>query len=478
MKRYVEGENRSQSTLFPESLDDYIAEDNPVRVVDVFVDELELKQLGFEGAEPEATGRPAYHPATLLKIYIYGYLNRIQSSRRLERETQRNVELIWLTGRLSPDFKTIADFRKDNGPAIRRVCREFVVLCQGLKLFSEAIVAIDGSKFKAVNNRDKNFTERKLQARMQQLEESVARYLADLDRADRDPSVVTEARVEHLQQKVATVREQMQRLKQIGERLTESTDGQVSLTDPDARSMATSGRGTGMVGYNVQAAVDAQHHLIVAHEVTNVGHDRTQLSSMAKKTREAVGEDKLTALADRGYFKGEEILECNRVGINVLVPKPQTSNNQAKGLFDKRDFRYIPADDEYVCPAGQRAVWRFTTVENGQTLHKYWSSACTRCPIKAQCTTNDYRRIARWEHEHVLEAMQARLNRMPEASRLRRRTVEHVFGTLKSWMGATHFLCRRLPRVSTEMSLHVLAYNLKRAMQIFGTRPLMAAIRA
>ena len=477
MRRFVEGVDRSQSTLFPDHLDDYIAEDNPVRVVDVFVDELDMKQLGFEGAEPEATGRPSYHPATLLKIYIYGYLNRVQSSRRLERETQRNVELIWLTGRLSPDFKTIADFRKDNGQAIKRVCREFVVLCRSLNLFSEALVAIDGSKFKAVNNRDKNFTERKLKARMQQLEESVARYLADLDRADRDPTAVTEARVEHLKHKVEAVKAQVQRLRQIGKQLADAPDGQVSLTDPDARSMATSGRGTGIVGYNVQTAVDAKHHLIVAHEVTNVGHDRTQLSSMAQQTRETLGADKLTAVADRGYFKGEEILECERAGITALVSKPQTSNNQAKGQFDKRDFRYIPADDEYECPAGQRAIWRFTTVENGQTLHKYWSSACPRCPIKAHCTTGEYRRIARWEHEHVLEAMQARLNQMPQASRLRRQTVEHPFGTLKAWMGATHFLTKTLPRVSTEMSLHVLAYNLKRTMQIVGIQPLMEAIR-
>jgi transposase len=356
MKRFIEGEDRSQSTLFPERLDDYIAEDNPVRVIDVFVDELDLHKLGFDGMEPEATGRPAYHPTTLLKIYIYGYLNRIQSGRRLERETQRNVELIWLTGQLMPDFKTIADFRKDNGKAIRGVCREFVVLCRSLNLFSETIVAIDGSKFKAVNNRDKNFTDRKLKARMQQLEESIERYLADLDRADREPTAVTEGKISHLKEKLATVKTQMRRLKQIGQQMAKTPDGQISLTDPDARSMATSGRGTGMVGYNVQTAVDVKHHLIVAHEVTNIGHDRTQLTSMAKRARDAVGEDDLTVLADRGYFKGEEILECERAGINALVPKPQTSNNQAKGQFDKRDFRYIPARNEYRCPAGQRAI--------------------------------------------------------------------------------------------------------------------------
>ena len=478
MKRFVEGQDRSQSTLFPERVDDYIAEDNPVRVIDVFVDELDLNRLGFTGANPEATGRPAYHPAALLKIYVYGYLNRIQSSRRLERETHRNVELIWLTGRLTPDFKTIADFRKDNGKAIHNVCREFIVLCRQLDLFCEAIVAIDGSKFKAVNNRDKNFTEAKLKKRMEQLEESIARYLAELDRADRQPSAVTEGKVSRLKDKVAAVKEHMQRLNQIGEQLQEAPDRQVSLTDPDARSMATSGRGTGMVGYNVQTAVDTKHHLIVAHEVTNVGHDRSHLSSMARQARAATGAEQLTVLADRGYFTGEEILECEQTGISTLVPKPLTSSSEADGRFDKRDFTYLPDQDEYRCPAGERAIKRFTTVERGMTLHKYWPSACPRCPIKAQCTSSDYRRIARWEHEAVLEAMQDRLERQPDAMRLRRQTVEHPFATLKAWMGSTHFLTKRLPRVSTEMSLHVLAYNLKRVIHIMGSVPLMQAMRA
>ncbi|MDH3317257.1 MAG: IS1182 family transposase [Gammaproteobacteria bacterium] len=476
MKRFIQGEDRSQSTLFPECLEDYIAEDNPVRAVDVFVDELDLGQLGFDGTEPEATGRPAYHPATLLKLYIYGYLNRIQSSRRLERETQRNLELIWLTGRLMPDFKTIADFRKDNGAAIGRVCREFIILCRNLNLFSEAIVAIDGAKFKAVNNRDKNFTERKLQARMKQLEESVGRYLAELDRADEEPTAVSEGQVSRLKEKIGGIKEQMRRLHQIGEQMEAAPDHQVSLTDPDARAMATSGRGTGIVGYNVQTAVDAKHHLIVVHDVTNLGHDRTQLSPMARQTNETIGEGGLTVLADRGYFNSEQIRECEQSGIAALVPKPLTSNSKAASRFDKRDFIYIAKCDEYQCPAGERAMRRFTSLENGLTLHKYWSSACPGCKLKAQCTTSVYRRITRWEHEEVLERMQARLDRTPEASRLRRSTVEHTFGTLKAWMGATHFLTRTLPRVSTEMSLHVLAYNLKRMMQIFGVKPLMRAM--
>jgi len=478
MSRFIEGQQRTQSVLFPEQLEDWISEDNPVRAVDAFVEELDLVRLGFGGAKAADTGRPAYHPAVLLKIYIYGYLNRVPSSRRLEREAQRNVELMWLTGRLAPDFKTIADFRRDNGTAIRKVCREFVELSRQIGLFGEAVVAIDGSKFKAVNNRDKNFTPHKLRARMQQLEESIARYLNDLDRADREPASVPAARVSQLKEKIATVKEQVRKLRRIEQQLQETTDQQISLTDPDARSMATSGRGTGIVGYNVQAAVDTEHHMIVAHEVTNVGHDRAQLTAMSKLAREAIGEEKLTVLADRGYFDGEEILQCAEEGITTLVPKPITSNSRADGRFDKRDFIYIAKRDEYRCPAGERAIWRMTTIENDRKMHRYWPSACPRCPIKSRCTPSDYRRIARWEHEQVLDDMQHRLDRTPQASRLRRQTVEHPFGTLKAWMGSTHFLTKTLPRVRTEMSLQVLAYNLKRALNIFGTQLLVAFMRA
>ena len=478
MKRFIEGEERSQRTLLPECLDDYIDEENPVRVVDAFVDELSLQELGFDGVEPAATGRPSYHPAVLLKLYIYGYLNRVQSSRRLEREAQRNVELMWLTGRLAPDFKTIADFRRDHGDAIRRVCREFVVLCRRLQLFADGIVAIDGSKFKAVNNRDKNFTDRKLKARMEQLEESIKRYLVELDRADRDATAVLPGRVAHLKDKIAKVKEQMKALGEIGKQLDASDDRQVSLTDPDARSMATSGRGTGIVGYNVQTAVDAKHHMIVAHEVTNVGHDRDQLATMADKAKEATGSSKLIALADRGYFEGYEILKCEEAGIAAVVPKPMTSGSAAAGRFDKRDFVYDARRDEYRCPAGQIATRRFTVIEHGKTLHKYWTSECPSCPIKARCTPSPYRRITRWEHEGVLDMMQARLDGAPEAARLRRQTVEHVFGTLKAWMGTTPFLTKTLRRVRTEMSLQVLAYNLKRAIRVLGTAQLIAAIRA
>ena len=477
MGRFVEGEDRSQSTLLPERLDDYVTEDNPVRVVDVFVDNLDLAALGFDRAIAQATGRPGYHPATLLKIYIYGYLNRVQSSRRLEREAQRNIELMWLTGRLAPDFKTIADFRKDNGAAIRQVCREFVQLCRRLDLFSHALVAIDGSKFKAVNNRDRNYTRVKVQRRLEQIEESVARYLSELDRADRQGTApVAEAQTVRLREKVEKLQSEMQRMKALAQAVEAAPDQQISLTDPDARSMATSGKGTGTVGYNVQTAVDAQHHLIVDHQVTNVGHDRSQLAVMAQRARAAMQAEHLEVVADRGYFSGEEIVACGEAGITAHVPRPQTSNNQAKGLFGKRDFIYVPETDTYRCPAGQSLIWRFTTVDKGMTLHCYWSSACKACPLKAQCTPAAQRRVRRWEHEAVIEAMQQRLDHDPNKMRIRRQTVEHPFGTLKAWMGSTHFLMRTLKHVSTEMSLHVLAYNLKRMMRILGIAPLMQAI--
>jgi transposase len=427
--------------------------------------------------DPAASGRPAYHPAVMLKIYIYGYLTRIQSSRRLEREAQRNVELMWLTGRLIPDFKTIANFRKDNGKAIRGVCRQFVVLCRQLGLLSEDLVAIDGSKFKAVNNRDRNFTSAKLQRRMQEIEASIDRYLAALDTADRQEAPAAQAKTERLQGKIAALKARMQELKAIEVRLNATPEKQISLTDADARSMKT--RGTGIVGYNVQIALEAKHHLIVAHEVTNDGIDRSQLSSMAKQASLAMGSEELTAVADRGYYKGEEILACEQARITAIVPKPLTSGSKAHGRFGKQDFVYIAEKNEYRCPAGQSLIYRYTSLEAGLRTHSYWSSNCPRCAIKTQCTSSPQsRRIKRWEHETVLEAMQARLDNAPEMMRIRRQTVEHPFGTIKSWMGATHFLTKTLQRVSTEMSLHVLAYNVKRVMKLMGIGGLIDAIRA
>src|SRR6202521_4893965 len=478
MRRFVEGLDRGQSTLFPECLEDWIDDDNPVRAIDVFVDELELAELGFNGVDPEITGRPSYHLSVLLKLYIYGYLNLVQSSRRLEREAGRNVEVMWLLGRLAPDHKTIADFRKDNGPALRKVCARFVELCREMGLLATASVAIDGSKFKAVNNRDKNFTRAKVERRRAQLEESVARYLSQLDTADRQPpSETLAAKTTRLKEKLARLAEEMARLKGLEARMLAAPDQQISLTDPDSRSMATSGRGSGVVGYNVQVAVHTEHHLIVTHEVTNVGSDRAQLARVAQATKAALRTDTMEAVADRGYFSGEEILACDQAGITVTLPKPMTSGMEAKGRFGKQDFVYLPEEDVYRCPAGERLKYYYTNAENGLRLRRYWTNACRTCALKSRCTTAVQRRITRWEHEHVIEAVQNRLDENPQAMRTRRETVEHPFGTIKARMGAAHFLMKTLPRVASEMALHVLAYNLTRVMNIIGVQPLLAAMR-
>ena len=479
MKRFVEGVDRGQGTLFPECLEDWICEDNPVRAIEVFVDGLDLGQHGFAGVDPEVTGRPSYHPAVLLKLYIYGYLNRVQSSRRLEREAGRNVELMWLTGRLVPDHKTIADFRKDNGPAIRKVCAQFIALCRAMGLLMTASVAIDGSKFKAVNKRDKNFTRAKMERRIAQIEESVARYLSQLDTADRQgPSEALAGKMAHLKEKLTKLATEVERLEAIKKAMLASPDQQISLTDPDSRSMATSGRGSGVVGYNVQVAVDTEHHLIVTHEVTNTGSDRSQLAKMAAQAKDVLGAEHLDAVADRGYYNSPEILACEQANITVTLPKPMTSRAKSEGRYGKQDFVYVPAEDVYRCPAGQKLTYRYTNEEDGKMLRRYWTSACPRCPLKTACTSGPQRRISRWEHEHLLEAVQQRLDTNPQAMRVRRETVEHPFGTLKMRMGATHFLMKTLPRVATEMALHVLAYNLTRVINILGVNPLMAAIRA
>ena len=470
MSKFIEGENRFQTTLFPERVDDFVAEDSPVRVVDAFIDGLDISGLGFK-AEPADTGRPGYDPRTMLKIYVYGYLNQIHSSRKLEREAQRNVELMWLIKRLAPDFKTIADFRKDNGEAIRLVCREFVMLCRKLDLLTESFVAIDGSKFKAVNNRDKNFTRAKMKRRLQEVEASIDRYLDELAETDKHQPPEDKRPIED---KIAALKEEMDRLKKLEVRMLEAPDKQLSLTDPDARSMKS--RGAGIVGYNVQTAVDTQHHLIVAHEVSQVGSDRSQLSNMAQQAKEALGVEHLDVVADRGYYNGEELLACEQNGIAVHVPKASTSGNKAMGLFGRSEFHYDADVDEYQCPAGERLIYRFTWQEKGKAMRRYYSSACYQCPIKSKCTTGVYRNFNRWEHEDVLDRAAARLESNADMMGIRRATVEHPFGTLKTWMGWTHFKTKTLDRVSTEMSLHVLAYNMKRSMNIMGT--LMAALQA
>jgi len=464
--------------LLPKCLDDYVDENSPVRAIDAFIDMLDLAELGFQ-TTPAATGRPGFCPGLMLRIYLYGYLNQVQSSRRLERECGRNLELIWLTGRLKPDFKTIADFRKDNGPAIRKVCQQFVALCRDINLLDGNLVAIDGSRFKAVNSKAKNYMRGKLRQKLGEIDKAIERYLGELDRADevfeQTRTALPEARMERTLRKLEHLQKEAARYRSIEKRMDETGETQVSLSDPDARSMATTPRMPRVVGYNVQTAVEAEYHLIVAHEVTMHGYDRDALSMMA--ARDAMGPDQIDAIADKGYYKSEEIPACEEAGIEVVVPKPQTSNAGARGQFDKADFAYDAEADAYVCPAGEQLIYRFTGPQDGKAISVYWSSNCANCVIKDKCTSGKQRRIRRWEHEDVLKRVQQRLDNDPAQLAVRSMTVEHPYGTIKSWMGATHFKMRRLKNVATEMALHVLAYNMTRVMKIMGVTGLVAAMK-
>ena len=434
------------------------------------------------GEVQEVTGRPGYHPATMLKIYLYGYLNQVQSSRRLERECARNLELIWLTGQLKPDFKTIADFRRDNGVAIRKVCQQFVALCRDIDLLDASIVAIDGSKFKAVNAKAKSFTREKLRRRLGEIDAAVERYLSELDRADevatKTGMQMPEARISRVNKKLTHFKKEADNLRTIERRMDATGETQVSLTDPDCRAMATTSKQPRVVGYNFQSVVETNHHLIVAHEVTNHGYDRDALAMMAHAARDVMASDVIEAIADKGYYKGEEIVACEQAGIAVTVSKPLTSNAAAAGRFDKADFVYNADNDAYLCPAGDWLTYRFTNEEAGKMIRFYWTNACESCAIKAKCTTSKERRIRRWEHEAILERVQKRLDDDPGKIPLRSKTVEHPFGTIKAWMGATHFKMKTMKHVATEMALHVLAYNMMRVMAILGVPGLVKAMTA
>lgn len=477
MPRFIEEVGRSQATMFPELLDDYISPENQIRVIDFFVEGLPLQKLGFHRVEPCRTGRPGYHPSTLLKLYLYGYLNRIQSSRRLERETHRNLEVMWLLGRLQPDFKTIADFRKDNGKAIVNVCGEFVEVCRRFQLFSNSLIAIDGSKFKAVNNKKKNDTQASMKRRIAKVKKHIEDYLEALDSKDKDIPIAEERSVEELQAKLESLKVHLKELKQREKEVKAHPDKQISETDPDSRLMKLSTVGS-MVAYNVQNAVDTDYKLIVGHKVTNSPVDRGQLLPIAQLVKGVIKRDEFTVLADRGYYKGEDIRSCLLDGITTLVPKSLTSGNGAAGLYPRAAFKYDKENDVYRCPADEILKRRFTNVEKGRTQTAYYASnaVCRECKLKDRCTVGVNRRVRRWEYEDILDRMEEKLTETPDAMTVRAQTVEHPFGTIKLWMGARHFLMKGLDNVRTEMSLHVLAYNMHRMISIFGVTQLMAML--
>ena len=475
---YIKGVSREQQLLFPDVIDDYISEDNPVRFVDVFVDNLDLEKLGFEKAKPAATGRPPFDPGDLLKLYIYGYLNRVRSSRRLETETHRNVEAMWLLKKLKPDFKTIADFRKDNIKAFKKVFREFTLLCRKLDLFGKELIAIDGSKFKAVNNKDKNFTKNILNKKLKEIDEKIDNYLKELDKGDEAEQGDHRPTATELKEKIAQLKKRKRGYKELSSEIERNGESQISLTDPDSRAFPKK-FGVG-VGYNAQVAVDDKHHLIVEQDVTNAVTDVDQLSEIAINAKETLETETIKAVADAGYCNAKEIKVCEEAGIEAYTPRIPTSINKNRGLFTKDMFKYDRKKNCYICPAGKKLTYRFKGIEKRRDKTRevlyYVSGECRKCQKKPQCTTAEARRITRCPEEHAIDRMNDRIKAHPEIIEKRKQIVEHVFGTIKFWNKQKDFLMRGLEKVRAEFSLSTLAYNIKRVINIIGIRKMVEAL--
>ena len=474
---HIAGDDRSQLLLLPESLDDYVGPENPVRFIEAFVEGLDLPAAGFARVKPEETGRPGYRPADLLKLYIYGYLNRIRSSRRLEAETHRNIEVIWLLRHLKPDFKTIADFRRDNRKAFRPVFRQFVLLCKQLDLFGRELLAVDGTRIKAVNNKDRNFTRASLTEFIKLADAKLDDYLQRLDQSDASEITTGGSRVKDLAEKIATIRQRRTRCEEMLAHLDQTGEEQISLTDPDSRAMAAHTRVA--VGYNVQVAVDTKHKLIVEQQVTNQVVDMGLLTQTAAPAKEVLGVETIAVVADRGYFKIEDIEACEQAGIEPYVPRPQRGPSVKAGLFRKDEFQYDADSDSYVCPAGQRLYPYSSSLLRGLNKINYTNKlVCDNCKFRSQCTNGRFRTVSRLENEAVLDRMQARLAQRPSVLDLRREAVEHPFGSIKQWMNQGAFLMRGLEKVRAEFSLTALAYNLRRVLNLVGFIELMAALAA
>jgi len=474
---HLPGHDRSQLLLLPEAVDDYVAADNPVRFIEAFVDGLDLAALGFIGTVPKATGRPGYAPADLLKLYIYGYLNRVRSSRRLEAETHRNIEVIWLLRHLKPDFKTIADFRRINRKVFRPVFRQFVLLCKQLDLFGRELLAVDGTRIKAVNNKDRNFTRASLAEFIRLADKKLDDYLQRLDHSDATEQSAGGARVANLAEKIAAVRGRRDRCQEMLAELDRTGESQISLTDPDSRAMAAHTRVA--VGYNVQIAVDTKHKLIVEQQVTNQVLDMGLLTETAEPAKEILGVETIDVVADKGYFKIEDIEACEKAGMEPYVPRPQRGPSVRKGLFRKDEFKYDPETDSFTCPAGQRLTpYSSSALRQLKKINYANRKACRDCPLRTRCTDNQFRTVSRLENEAVLDRMQERLAKRPEVLNQRRETVEHPFGSIKQWMNQGAFLMRGLEKVRAEFSLTALAYNIRRVLNLVAFGKLIAAVKA
>ena len=477
---YINGSEPGQHRLFPSTLDEYIDEANPVRAIAAFVAALDFAALEFVRARAANTGRPGYDPRQLLGLYIWGHLNRVRTSRKLERECERNLEAIWLMRNLRPDFKTIADFRKDNGEPIKQVVVQFRLWCMAEGLYGREVVAIDGSKFKAQNNSARNFSQKKLAALIKREQARVEKYLQELDEADAEEEATeTQPTVtaEELREKLKRLKEKLAGHEKLQQKMKEEKLSQVSLTDGDARLMKSS-KGSA-VSYNVQTVIDSKHKLIVAYEVTNEGNDLGQLANMAEQGKQALGVAELTVLSDGGYFEGEKIKECEARGIDTYLPVPQSGAATSRGLFPASQFTYQAERDLYICPQGEELTFRGQGKgSNKKEYRLYRTTACGACALRAQCTkAKRGRQIRRWIHEDVLARLKARIRAHPELLKARKELAEHPFGTVKLHMDQGYFLLKGIKKVTTEFSLTVLSYNFKRVLNICGVGHMISSLK-
>jgi len=471
---HITGQSRYQATMFPETLEDMIASDHPVRVIDAFVDSLDLYGLGFEKAIAQATGRPPYAPGDLLKLYVYGYLNRVRSSRLLEREAMRNIEVLWLINRVKPTYKTIADFRKEHPQAIIGVCREFIGFCRAQQLFGAELLAIDGTRIQAVASRKQVITPKCLREQMAAIDSKVAEYLARLDEADRQEPGNRVAGTD-VAAALEALKAQRQALQEQAQGMAEQGSKQEVATEPDAKMMRTANQGF-KVAYNAQAAVDSKHKLIVAFDLSNEGNDSGQLYPMAERARNELQVEQVTAVADTGYSNGEQGQQCEAHGITAIVPRAQSANPKGKEYFKREQFAYEAASDSWRCPAG--AILTCFKISQTQKKKEYSTNACGNCGVKGRCTKADRRVIVRRFYEEAMEAMHQRAMSDPNWMKQRRCIVEHPFGTIKWMMGNARFLVRGLKKAKAELGLSVLSYNLKRVINIMGVQNMLNAWRS
>jgi len=472
--KFIAGVDREQALLLPERVEDYVGQDANVRFVDAFVDGLVLDQYGLSRSKPAATGRPGYAPSDMIKLYLWGYLNKVESSRRLERDCLRNLELIWLLRRLAPDFKTIADFRRDNAKAFKQVFRDFNLVCHELDLFGAQLVAIDGTKLKAVNAVERNHNPAKLTERLKRIDERLEEFLSRLEAADScEAEAASQAlTVQGLQQKLQALREARGRWQQKLERLKESGEAELSETDPESRAMRKVG-----VGYNGQIAVDSKHHLIAAVEVVADAQDYHQLSSLATQAKEELGVETLKVVADMGYYNHGELARCERAGVETYVPRPQKGSAEAAGLYGKKDFEYDEDSDCYRCPNGARLKAGCRFQKEGEPHVRYENpAACKRCPLKSKCTAGPHRTVTRHQEEAAADRMHERVRANPGIVVRRKALVEHVFGTMMFWMKQRTLLTRGLEKVRGEFALTALAYNIKRVLNLAGIDQLLASV--